>query len=137
MVAEKELMAVVAAVRESISTWARGSMAGPGRVDGKDITEGSVTVRASVAPGPSTALRVEVQDTGLGMSPEAQVRLFEKFYRVATPETAGIQGTGLGLYITKQLVEKMGGSISVQSQEGQGSTFAVTLPAAEGAAAGA
>ena len=62
------------------------------------------------------------------MSREAQSHLFEKFYRVATPETSGIQGTGLGLYITRSMVEKMGGAISLHSVPGQGSTFSFTLP---------
>lgn len=92
---------------------------------------GTVTLSAEVARQASTSLvQVSIRDTGLGMSQEAQAHLFEKFYRVATPQTSAIQGTGLGLYITKALIEKMGGQLSLQSEEGQGSTFRFTLPVA-------
>ena len=69
-----------------------------------------------------------VQDNGFGMSAEAQKKLFEKFYRVKTDKTQNIQGTGLGLFIVKQLVEKMNGRIWVESEEGKGSTFSFSLP---------
>jgi signal transduction histidine kinase len=70
-------------------------------------------------------------DTGLGISKEAQARLFEKFYRVQTDKTRDITGTGLGLFIVKEIIEKMNGTISVESQEGKGTTFIMTLPVAE------
>jgi len=70
-----------------------------------------------------------VKDTGLGMDKEAQKRLFEKFYRVKNEQTRQITGTGLGLWITKKLVEMMGGEITIQSEEGKGSTFTFSLPA--------
>jgi len=69
-----------------------------------------------------------VQDTGLGMSKEGQEKLFSKFYRVKTEKTRSITGTGLGLWITKQIVELMGGKIWVESVEGKGSTFSFSLP---------
>ena len=69
-----------------------------------------------------------VRDTGLGISAEAQKRLYERFYRVKTRETAGIPGTGLGLWISKQLCEKMRGEIFVESMEGVGSKFSVVFP---------
>lgn len=69
-----------------------------------------------------------VRDTGLGISAEAQKRLFEKFYRVKTKETAEIPGTGLGLWIVKQLCEKMGGKIFVESMEGVGTKFILIFP---------
>lgn len=94
----------------------------------KYTPQGQVTVSAKREEKPSPCVRVSVQDTGLGMSREAQSHLFEKFYRVATPETSGIQGTGLGLYITRSMVEKMGGAISLHSVPGKGSTFSFTLP---------
>ena len=71
-----------------------------------------------------------VRDTGLGISAEAQKRLYERFYRVKTRETAGIPGTGLGLWISKQLCEKMGGEIFVESMEGIGSKFTLYFPLA-------
>lgn len=97
----------------------------------KYTPDGSVSIGAQVLRSASAAgshVQVSIQDTGLGMSEEAQAHLFEKFYRVSTPETSDIQGTGLGLYITKALIEKMGGTLSLQSREGQGSTFRFTLP---------
>jgi signal transduction histidine kinase len=73
---------------------------------------------------------VEVKDTGIGIAPEDQVHLFEKFYRVSSEETSGIEGTGLGLAIVKSIVEGHGGRLWVKSQPGQGSTFGFALPSA-------
>lgn len=78
----------------------------------------------------TTQLLIQVTDSGLGMSQEAQQQLFQKFYRVSSPERENIPGTGLGLYITKAMVERMGGRITLHSEEGHGSTFAFTLPVA-------
>ncbi len=75
-----------------------------------------------------------VADNGLGIAPEDQARLFEKFYRVQTPETEGIPGTGLGLAICRSIVEQHGGRIWVHSTPGQGSTFSVSLPVFEAGA---
>jgi len=72
-----------------------------------------------------------IADTGLGMSKEAQGKLFEKFYRVQTDKTKDITGTGLGLFIVKQIVEKMNGRIWVESEEGKGSVFSFSLPIAK------
>lgn len=93
----------------------------------KYTLHGSVTVSAKVS---GKDLLVTVKDTGLGMSKQEMGRLFEKFYRVDNPNRAQIQGTGLGLYITKQIVERMGGTITVESKPGLGSTFSVILPKA-------
>ncbi|MBU4298486.1 hypothetical protein KJ636_00355 [Patescibacteria group bacterium] len=71
---------------------------------------------------------ISVEDTGLGISAEAQKQLFEKFYRVKTKETADISGTGLGLWISKALTEKMGGEIFIESIEGTGSRFTISFP---------
>lgn len=75
-------------------------------------------------------LITHVRDTGLGMSKEAQAKLFEKFYRVQTEKTKDITGTGLGLFIVKEIIEKMNGKILVESEEGKGSTFSFSLPLA-------
>ncbi|OGZ00397.1 MAG: hypothetical protein A2945_03565 [Candidatus Liptonbacteria bacterium RIFCSPLOWO2_01_FULL_52_25] len=75
-------------------------------------------------------LITRIADTGLGMSKEAQGKLFEKFYRVQTEKTQSIQGTGLGLFIVKQIIEKMNGRIWAESEEGKGSTFSFSLPVA-------
>lgn len=72
---------------------------------------------------------VDITDDGLGMTPEETAQLFQPFKRVAS--TAGqMEGTGLGLYIVKQLVEHMNGRVEVRSQKGQGSTFSIKLQAA-------
>ncbi len=76
-------------------------------------------------------LLLRVSDTGVGIAPKDQEQLFQKFYRVRTPETEGIPGTGLGLAIVRSIVEQHGGRIAVQSAAGQGSTFTVTLPVGE------
>ncbi|MCI8417587.1 MAG: response regulator [Lachnospiraceae bacterium] len=69
----------------------------------------------------------QVKDTGIGMSQEFQEHVFEPFERERTSTVSGIQGTGLGMAITKNIVDMMGGTISVVSEEGKGSTFTVAL----------
>ncbi len=73
---------------------------------------------------------VHVTDTGLGIAPEDQVRLFEKFYRVKRRETSDIPGTGLGLALVKSIVEHHQGRVWVESQLNKGTTFYVALPLA-------
>ncbi len=85
----------------------------------------AVTIRAGVAPG-GGHVRVEISDTGSGIAPAIIGRIFDPFFTTKAP---GI-GTGLGLSISHQLVRSMDGDISVDSQVGRGSTFAVTLPVA-------
>jgi|GEM_PF-1056245 len=91
----------------------------------KYTPRGGVTV--SVAKGGRVA-SLAVSDTGVGMSPEDRKHLFEKFYRIQNEHTQGITGTGLGLYITKNIIELMGGKIEVASSIGRGSTFTVAFP---------
>jgi len=71
---------------------------------------------------------IAVRDTGLGISAEGQRKLFEKFYRVKTKETASIPGTGLGLWICKEICKRMGGEILLESMEGVGSKFTISFP---------
>ncbi len=86
-------------------------------------------IRVSVdAAGDSVTLCVA--DSGIGISPADQQRIFERFYRVDASRSRAVGGTGLGLSIVKHLVQSMGGRIDVESRLGQGSTFSVTLPAA-------
>jgi signal transduction histidine kinase/ActR/RegA family two-component response regulator len=73
------------------------------------------------------ALRISVRDTGPGIDPARQERLFEPFDRLGA-ETSGVEGTGLGLALTKQLVERLDGTIGVQTAPAQGSTFWIDLP---------
>jgi signal transduction histidine kinase len=74
-------------------------------------------------------VRIEIQDNGIGIAPEEQARIFEAFYRTSVAERMEERGSGLGLYITKRRVEKLGGSVCVHSQgKDKGSTFSVELP---------
>ena len=74
--------------------------------------------------------KVCVSDTGVGISENGQKHLFEKFYQVDNSATREVSGTGLGLYITRSIVESFGGSIWVESEEGKGSKFFFTVPRA-------
>ena len=76
-------------------------------------------------------VRFHVRDEGIGIPDDEQARIFEKFYRLDPAMTRGVGGTGLGLYICNELVERMGGRIWVQSTSGGGSTFFFELPATE------
>ncbi len=91
---------------------------------------GMISVRVIEKPGaPDKTANYEfrVKDTGIGMSREFQKHIFEAFTREQTSTVSGIQGTGLGMAITKNIVEMMGGSISVESEIGKGSEFTVCL----------
>jgi signal transduction histidine kinase len=80
-------------------------------------------------PGGCVILRIS--DQGMGMAPEQMKNLFQKFYRTPDARRSGIKGTGLGLYLIKQLIEAHGGTISVVSAPGQGTAFTVELPKPE------
>lgn len=73
-------------------------------------------------------VRIHVRDTGVGISPRHLERIFERFYRVDKARSRELGGTGLGLSIVKHLVQVFGGSISVESRLGEGSTFTIELP---------
>jgi signal transduction histidine kinase len=91
-----------------------------------------VASSADGAPAPGMMLATHIADTGIGMSAVAQQKLFQKFYRVQTDKTKDITGTGLGLFIAKEIIEKMGGTIAVASEEGKGSAFSFGLQVADG-----
>ena len=76
------------------------------------------------------SLRVSIRDEGLGIPHGEQQRIFGKFYRVDPQLSRGVGGTGLGLYICRELVRRMDGLLTVTSKEGEGSTFVVELPLA-------
>jgi len=88
---------------------------------------GTVTISHEIK---EKELITHVVDTGVGMSKESQKKLFEKFYRVQTKKTREITGTGLGLFIVKEIIEKMKGKVWATSEEGKGSTFSFGLPLA-------
>lgn len=90
--------------------------------------KGSVTLRAKSR---GVALQFEVQDTGIGIAPADQPRLFEKFFRGSQREARAQRGSGLGLAIVRSVVERHGGKVWVESVLGQGSTFYVVIPIAQ------
>ncbi len=73
------------------------------------------------------AVVIKVTDSGIGISPDEQSRIFERFYQVDTSTTRAYEGSGIGLALSKELVELYGGSIGVNSQPGEGTTFTVQL----------
>jgi CheY-like chemotaxis protein len=100
----------------------------------KFTDRGSVSVGIYLVSrkGTVSQVRFDVKDSGIGMSPEALSRMFQKFEQADTSTTRRYGGTGLGLAITKQLVELMGGHIGVTSTLGVGSTFSFELPMPDG-----
>lgn len=86
---------------------------------------GQVTLRVTAGPD---AIALIVQDTGVGIAADSLPRIFEEFYRA--PETKAVAGTGLGLAICRRVLDELGGSISVSSTPGAGSTFTVRVPRA-------
>ena len=76
-----------------------------------------------------SAVRIEVADTGMGIPENEQSQLFERFFRTARAQEQAIPGVGLGLSISKAIIEAHDGRISIHSSEGAGTTFFVDLPA--------
>jgi PAS domain S-box-containing protein len=102
----------------------------------KFTQKGQIKISAEFLKGKSGGWLVfSVADTGIGISPENQKKLFRKFSQVDDSSTRKYGGTGLGLNISKALVEMMGGSISLESREGKGSVFSFRLPFEASAAA--
>ena len=92
----------------------------------KFTAEGSVTLYIAQHPG---ELRFGVQDTGIGIPPGAEARIFQPFTQLDAGLTRRYGGTGLGLYISTRLAMLLGGRIEVRSVLGEGSTFELVLPA--------
>jgi signal transduction histidine kinase len=92
--------------------------------------EGTVTIKTWLSADEPDFIRCTVSDTGVGISPENQLRLFTKFFRAADPAIEEQNGAGLGMTIVKNLVEMHGGRIWLESAPGKGSTFYFTIPIA-------
>jgi len=92
-----------------------------------NVTEGSVTIEHMIEEG---LLVTRVSDTGIGISEADRQKLFQKFWRSEDMAVRAQAGTGLGLFIVKELVERMGGRIWVESHHGEGSIFSFSLPTA-------
>lgn len=91
----------------------------------KYTQKGSVSVSHEIT---KSEIIIQVEDTGIGIPAEEIPNLFSRFHRVINIQTENIQGTGLGLWITKQLVEIMNGKISVESIQNRGTKISVHFP---------
>ena len=91
------------------------------------LADGTVSVKFSRAAG---MVRVEISDSGIGISKADRSRLFTEFFRAENARNVEKTGTGLGLAIVKEFVDKLGGRILVESEEGMGTIFVVDLPSA-------
>jgi len=92
--------------------------------------EGSICLKVSIVnDSPETVtLAIAVKDTGIGIAPEAQAKLFQKFQQASASTTRNYGGTGLGLAISQHLARLMGGGITIRSEPGRGSEFTLTVP---------
>lgn len=95
----------------------------------KHTPEGSVTLKAAFD---AKVLTLSVEDTGSGIAPALQYKVFERFSQISSPSNATVSGTGLGLYIVKTIVQTMKGDISVRSEINKGSCFTVRMPLKSG-----
>lgn len=86
---------------------------------------GKIVIRSSLA---DSTVEITVEDNGIGIARDALPRMFERFFRITSPETEHFAGMGLGLYISAGIIQQHGGTISVESEEGNGSVFRFTLP---------
>jgi signal transduction histidine kinase/CheY-like chemotaxis protein/HPt (histidine-containing phosphotransfer) domain-containing protein len=93
-----------------------------------------LTITVDILEARQVWLRIAVADTGKGIKPEDQEKLFDEFVRVDMKKNQGIEGTGLGLAITKRLCVAMGGDITMESEYGKGSVFTVVIPQGIGSA---
>src|SRR5690606_20916289 len=98
----------------------------------KFTSQGGVAVRAA---NDASKVMIEVEDTGVGIADSFKDQIYAPFTQESAGDSRSFEGTGLGLAICKSLVELMGGSISVKSQKGSGTTFTLTFPQGRGAVA--
>jgi len=94
----------------------------------KFTSTGGISLHVHAQPGPAPVLCFSVTDTGIGIAPEDQARLFTRFTQVDTSSSRRHQGSGLGLAISRQLAQLMGGDVTVVSRPGQGSCFTLQIP---------
>jgi two-component system phosphate regulon sensor histidine kinase PhoR len=87
-------------------------------------------VLVEVTRASDSRIKITITDTGIGIPHDDLPRIFERFYRVDKARSREVGGTGLGLSIVKHIIERMNGTVSVESQLGKGSTFTLLLPAA-------
>ena len=95
----------------------------------KFTKEGEVTLRGRRVSNGGHWIELSISDTGIGMTPEQQAKLFEEFTQADATTAQRFGGTGLGLAITRKLARMMGGDVTVTSEPGKGSVFTVRLPA--------
>jgi signal transduction histidine kinase len=91
----------------------------------KFTEKGSITIQADSREG---GVEISVSDTGIGIPPDARSRIFEPFYQGDSSSTRLFGGAGFGLYIVKRLLELLEGTVTVDSEVGQGSTFRIWIP---------
>ncbi|MFO1338436.1 MAG: ATP-binding protein [Burkholderiaceae bacterium] len=130
--ARQKGIALVVDLAPGLTRWCRGDPLRLGQIlmnllsNAVKFTEaGQVTLRVRAAGG---RLHLAVQDTGIGIAPDQLAQIFQAFAQADSSTTREFGGTGLGLTITRRLVELMGGEIAVESAPGLGSLFTVTLP---------
>ena len=90
---------------------------------------GSITISVA-SPSPKT-ITIAITDTGMGIPKKQQARVFGKFFRATNAKTVDTEGSGLGLYLVKNIIEAHGGKVAFSSQEKKGTTFTITLPTRE------
>ena len=94
----------------------------------KFTNEGSVTVRTALKEGDKGKIRIQVIDTGIGISEDNLEKIFSPFEQESQGHNRNYEGTGLGLSIVKKYAELFGGTINVSSTKGKGSTFEIIMP---------
>ncbi|HSX07732.1 MAG TPA: CHASE3 domain-containing protein [Candidatus Saccharimonadales bacterium] len=98
----------------------------------KFTDKGSIKLDIQQAPNNKELIEVTITDTGMGISPDSQKRLFGKFEQISSQQEGRPPGTGLGLYISREIIRKQGGDMYIKhSEPGKGSVFAFTLPRAQ------
>jgi two-component system phosphate regulon sensor histidine kinase PhoR len=109
-------------------TWSTNGIHPPSP-NGQQPTSNSPSPQHPI-PSPQPTIRISICDSGIGIKPEDQERIFERFYRVDKARSRELGGTGLGLSIVKHLAQSMNGTVAVSSEVGHGSTFTIELPQA-------